>query len=84
MTKAGYRRSAEVFGEGVESLDGDSASVIIAAGVTGSYPDPKAPDDATRRVDVDEDVLRWQVDLVKTDGEWLVDDYTPVTGQEGS
>jgi len=81
---AGYGHSAEVFGIGVESLDGDSATVIIAAGVTGSYPDPKDPDDATQRVDAREDVLRWEVDLVNTDGEWLVDDYTPVTGEDAS
>ena len=79
---AGYARTAEVFGVGVQSLDGDSATVIVAAGVTGSYPDPKAPDDETKRVDAAEDVLRWEVDLVKTDGEWLVDDYTPVTGED--
>jgi Mce-associated membrane protein len=79
---AGYARTAEVFGVGVESLDGDSATVIVAAGLTGSYPDPKAPDDASKRVEADEDVLRWEVDLVMTDGEWLVDDYTPVTGED--
>ena len=82
VTDAGYARTAEVFGLGVESLDGDSATVIVAAGLTGSYPDPKAPDDSGKRVEADEDVLRWEVDLVKTDGEWLVDDYTPVTGED--
>lgn len=79
---AGYGRTAKIFGVGVESIDEDSATVIVAAGMTGSYPDPKNPDDASQRVDADEDVLRWQVDLVKTDGKWLVDDYTPVTGEE--
>jgi Mce-associated membrane protein len=79
---AGYGRSAKVFGVGVESIDEDSATVIVAAGMTGSYPDPKNPDDASKRVDADEDVLRWQVDLVKVDGKWLVDNYTPVTGED--
>lgn len=82
VTQAGYARNAEVFGLGVESLDGDSATVIVAAGLTGSYPDPKDPENATKRVEADEDVLRWEVDLVRTDGEWLVDDYTPVTGED--
>lgn len=82
VTGAGYARTAEVFGVGVEALDGDSATVIVAAGLTGSYPDPKAPDDSTKRVEADEDVLRWEIDLVRTDGEWLVDDYTPVTGED--
>ena len=83
VAQAGYGRSADVFGVGVESIDADSATAIVAAGLTGSYPDPKHPDDASKRVDADQDVLRWQVDLVKTDGHWLVDDYAPVTG-EGS
>ncbi|HEY0949967.1 hypothetical protein [Nocardioides sp.] len=83
VAQAGYGRSAEVFGVGVESIDADSATAIVAAGLTGSYPDPKHPDDRSKRVAADQDVLRWEVDLVKTDGHWLVDDYAPVTG-EGS
>ena len=79
---AGYGRTAKIYGLGVESIDEDSATVIVAAGMTGSYPDPKHPDDASKRVDADEDVLRWEVDLVKVDGKWLVDDYTPVTGED--
>jgi len=81
VAQAGYGRSAQVFGVGVESIDADSATAIVAAGLTGSYPDPKHPDDASKRVDADQDVLRWEVDLVKTDGHWLVDDYAPVTGE---
>jgi Mce-associated membrane protein len=83
VSQAGYGRTADVFGVGVESLDADSATAIAAAGLTGTYPDPKHPDDASKRVAADQDVLRWEVDLVKTDGTWLVDDYAPVTG-EGS
>jgi Mce-associated membrane protein len=79
---AGYGRTAKIFGLGVESIDEDSATVIVAAGMTSSYPDPQHPDDASKRVDADEDVLRWEVPVVKVDGEWLVDDYTPVTGED--
>lgn len=81
VAQAGYGRSAQIFGVGVESIDADSATVIVAAGLTGSYPDPKHPDDQAERVDADQDVLRWEVDLVRTDGTWLVDDYAPVTGE---
>lgn len=81
VAQAGYGRSAKVFGVGVESIDADSAVAIVAAGLTGSYPDPKHPNDQAKRVDADQDVLRWEVDLVKTDGTWLVDDYAPVTGE---
>jgi hypothetical protein len=80
VKQAGYGRSAEVFGVGVQSIDSDSAVAIVAAGLTGTYPDPKHPDDASKRVSGGQDVLRWEVDLVKTDGKWLVDDYSPVTG----
>ena len=81
VSQAGYGRSAEVFGVGVQTIDSDSAVAIVAAGLTGTYPDPKHPDDAAKRVSGGEDVLRWEVDLVKTGGKWLVDDYSPVTGE---
>ncbi|MGB0101315.1 MAG: hypothetical protein WBP61_13635 [Nocardioides sp.] len=83
VTQAGYARSAEIFGVGVESIDQDSAVAIVAAGLSGTYPDPEKPDDDSLRIAGGEDVLRWKVDLVRTDGEWLVDNYAPVTG-EGS
>ena len=82
VAQAGYSREAEVFGVGVQQIDEDSAVALVAAGLTGSYPDPKHPDDPAKRIAAGEDVLRWEVDLVKTDGEWLVDDYSPVTGGE--
>lgn len=81
VAQAGYGRTAEVFGVGVESVDEDSATALVAAGLTGSYPDPKHPRDDSRRIGSEESVLRWEVDLVRTGGDWLVDDYAPVTGQ---
>jgi Mce-associated membrane protein len=81
VQQAGYGRSAKVFGVGVQSIDDDSAVAIVAAVMTGTYPNPKHPDDDSKRVSSGEDVLRWEVDLVKTDGKWLVDDYSPVTGE---
>ena len=80
VQQAGYGRSAKVYGVGVQSIDADSAVAIVAGVLTGTYPDPKHPDDAAKRVSGGDDVLRWEVDLVKTDGKWLVDDYSPVTG----
>lgn len=84
VAQSGYGRSAKVFGVGVESMDEDSATAIIAAGLSGSYPDPKHPDDATKRVSTEADVLRWDVKLVKVDGKWLVDDYTLAGGGDES
>jgi len=83
VAQAGYARSVKVYGVGVESIDADSATAIVAAGFTGSYPDPQHPKDASKRVDSDADVLRWQVDLVLSDGTWLVDDYAPVKTEDG-
>ena len=82
VAKAGFGRTAKVYGVGVDSIDADSATAIVAAGLSGSYPDPKHPDDADKRVPIDPDVLRWSVKLVKVDGTWLVDDYSPVTGED--
>ena len=82
VAQAGYGRTAKVFGSGVESIDADSATVIIAAGFTGSYPDPQHPQDKAKRVGSDPEVLRWKVDLVRSDGDWLVDDYAPVKTED--
>jgi Mce-associated membrane protein len=83
VAQAGYARSVKVYGVGVESIDADSATAIVAAGFTGSYPDPDHPKDAAKRVESDADVLRWQVDLVRSGDSWLVDDYAPVKAEEG-
>ena len=83
VAEAGYSRTVKVYGVGVESIDADSAKVIVAAGMTGSYPDPKHPKDDAKRVASDPDILRWEVDLVRSDGAWLVDDYAPVNAEEG-
>jgi Mce-associated membrane protein len=79
VAQSGYGRTVKVFGVGVDSIDSDSATAIIAAGFTGSTPDPQHPKNAAKRVKTDEQVLRWKVDLVRTDGAWRVDDYAPVT-----
>ena len=82
VAKAGLGRTAKIFGVGVDSIDADSATAIVAAGLNGSSPDPKHPDDTSKRIPLDPAVLRWSVSLVKVDGKWLVDDYTPVTGED--
>lgn len=83
VAQAGYGRAAEVHGVGVESIDADTAKVIVAASITGSYPDPKAREDDSKRIQADPEALRWEVTLVRTGGKWLVDDYTTVTAEEG-
>jgi len=82
VAQAGLGRTAKIFGVGVDSIDGDSATAIVAAGLNGSSPDPKHPDDTSKRIPLDPAVLRWSVALEKVDGKWLVDDYTPDTGED--
>ena len=68
-----------MFGTGVSLIDSDSATALVAGSFTNSYPDP---DDDTQRIDDLPLPFRVQIELVKIDGEWLVDNFTPVTGEE--
>lgn len=70
-------RTCQVFATGVSSIDSDSAVALVAGAFVNSYP--KTPG-ATERVDADPAPFRVQVNLVKIEGAWLVDDFTPVTG----
>jgi Mce-associated membrane protein len=79
VAQAGYGRVAEVFGAGVATIDSDSATALVAGSFTSSYPDPE---DEAQRVDDVPLPFRVQVELVKVDGEWLVDGFAPVTGEE--
>ena len=67
VQEAEMESRGEVLASGVASLDDDSARVLVAAdaSVTTVY------DERQRH-------FRWEVSLVRVDGEWLVDDFTPV------
>lgn len=56
-----------VLASGVASLDQDSARVLVVADA-----DVKTVFGARQRH------FRWEVSLVEVDGEWLIDDFTPV------
>ena len=75
VAQAGVSRTAEVFSTGVATIDADSAQALVAGTFTDSYPDKQGELQPQEPVP-----FRIQVTLVKTDGEWLVDDFTPVTG----
>ncbi|RYU15779.1 hypothetical protein [Nocardioides iriomotensis] len=57
----------EVLQSAVASQDTDSAQVLVVA-------DARAESDLGTRARH----FRWQVDLVKVDGQWLVDNFSPV------
>lgn len=76
VAQAGVARTAEVFATGVSSIDADSATALVAGSFTNSYPQGKSGD----RVLDDPAPFRVEVTLVKSDGKWLVDNFSPVTG----
>ncbi len=77
VAQAGVGRTGEVFATGTSSIDADSATVLVAGSFTNSYPNPQAPEE---RIDTDSLPFRFEVALKKIDGEWLVDDFVPLTG----
>ncbi len=84
VAQGGITRTADVFATAVSSIDDDSARVLVAGAFTDSYEQGEG-DDATT-VDQEPLPFRFLVDLVVIEGQWLVDDFSPVTGadDEGS
>jgi Mce-associated membrane protein len=76
VAQARISRKAEVFATGVSAIDADSATALVAGVFTDSYParqdGQQTPEPAPFRI---------EVNLVKVDGTWLVDSFTPVTGE---
>lgn len=77
--KAGLTRSADVFSTGVSDLGPDSATVLVAGSFTNAYKNAKGKD-----VQDEPAPFRVTVSVIKVDGKWLVDDFTPVTGVDDS
>ncbi len=73
VAQAQISRQASVFATGVSAIDDDSATALVAGAFTDSYPKTGAREPAPFRI---------EVSLVKVKGEWLVDNFTPVTGAE--
>ena len=71
----GVGRTAEVFGVGVSSIDPDSAVALIAGSFTPSFPDKKG-----KSIQGEPVPFRLEINLVKSGGKWLVDNFAPVTG----
>ena len=72
VKQTGVTRKADVYATGVSSLDDDSADVLVAGAFTDSYKNKPGEPLA----------VRMQVSLVKVDGKWLVDDFSPLTAPE--
>jgi hypothetical protein len=77
VAQAKISREAAVFSTGVSTIDEDSATALVAGSFTDSYPATRSGDEQREPAP-----FRIEVDLVKIDGDWLVDNFTPVTGGE--
>lgn len=81
VAQAGVARSADVYATAVSTLDADSARALVAGAFNDSFTRGE------KRVDQEPIPFRIEVSLVKVDGEWLVDDFDPVSagdsGQQG-
>ena len=78
VAQAELGRACEVYGAGVSGMDADSATALVAGAFVNSYPGSGKR--ADERIETDPAPFRVRVSLVKVSGEWLVDDFTPVTG----
>ena len=74
-------RSGLVYAVAVKRLEDDSARVLVAGRDSISVPDPKNPDEL---VPYSDQTFRYEVALVLTKGEWLVDDFGPVNTLDGA
>ena len=77
VAQGGITRTTDVFATAVSSVDDDSARVLVAGAFTDSYDQGEGK--KARTVDQEPLPFRFTVDLVVIDGEWLVDDFTPVS-----
>ncbi|MEP9384809.1 hypothetical protein [Nocardioides sp. KR10-350] len=72
VSTQGAGRSAEVYATGVPAIDDDTATVMVAGQLTVTYPKSK---NSTQRVKAGNQIFRVEVDLVKSHGDWLVDNW---------
>ena len=80
VAQGGITRTADVFATAVSSIDDDSARVLVAGAFTDSYEQGKGEE--SRTVDQEPLPFRFTVDLVMIEGEWLVDDFSPVSSPD--
>jgi hypothetical protein len=77
VAQAGITRATRVFATAVSSIDDDSARVLVAGTFTDTYT--QGAGRKARTTEQEPLPFRFTVDLVTIDGEWLVDDFNPVS-----
>ena len=80
VAQGGVARDTTVFATGVSSVDDDSARVLVAGSFNDTYTQESRKGEP-RTIEQEPLPFRFSVDLVRVDGEWLVDDFTPVSAQ---
>lgn len=74
VVQQGVGRTANVHSTAVAGLDEDSATVLVVAELAISYPKAEGSEE---RVEAARQLARTEVELVKQNGKWLVDDWYP-------
>ncbi|NPC98484.1 hypothetical protein [Nocardioides sp. zg-DK7169] len=77
VSQQGVSRSAEVLGLGVETIDDDSAVALVTGQITSTFRNARG-----KQVPARSDLFRVVVDLVRVDGDWLVDDFNQASEAE--
>lgn len=80
VAQGAITRTADVFATAVSSVDDDSARVLVAGAFTDSYEQGSGDEAGT--INQEPLPFRFTVDLVMIEGEWLVDDFTPVSSPD--
>ncbi|MEU6135566.1 hypothetical protein [Nocardioides sp. NPDC047086] len=74
VVQQGVGRTTSVHSTGVAGLDEDSATVLVVAELAISYPKAEGSEE---RVEAARQLARTEVELIKQNGKWLVDDWYP-------
>ena len=74
VIQQGVGRTTSVHSTAVAGLDEDSATVLVVAELAISYPKSEGSEE---RVEAARQLARTEVELVKQNGKWLVDDWYP-------
>lgn len=82
VSQARVKAAAEVYATGVAALTDDSATALVAGSLSYSYPTKTGSKTYTKPTG---EPFRWEVELKKINGTWLVDDFGPAeSAQIGS
>jgi Mce-associated membrane protein len=74
VSQTGVKATAQVWSTGVAAIDADTATVLVAGDLSYAYPKKAG---SKEYVTARDEPYRWEVDLDKVNGTWLVDSFNP-------